>query len=152
MIDLERSERRVEGELDVGGPRSVLQQQQHCGGGDSRKDDSGGGEEGSMWWWWGVMLVLVGGERESGAVRWASEQVRSEDVEEEVEGRYRYDTSGNHNSRSCDNAVVRLIACSCSNERPTSAARFTFVTRGAGGTRGERSIVYLTLHRPPFSL
>lgn len=76
-------------------------------------------------------------------MRWVSEQVRSEDVEEEVEGRYRYDTSGNHNSRSCDNAVVRLIACSCSNERPTSAARFTFVTRGAGGTRGERSIVYL---------
>lgn len=55
-------------------------------------------------------------------VRWVSEQVRSEDVEEEVEGRCRYDTSGNHNSRSCDNAVVRLIACSCSNERPTSAS------------------------------
>lgn len=99
----------------------------------------------------GVMLVLVGGER-GRVVRWVSEQVRSEDVEEEVEGRCRCDTSGNHNSRSCDNAVVRLIACSCSNERPTSAARFTFVTRGAGGTRGERSIVYLTLHRPPFSL
>lgn len=81
--------------------------------GGVRKGQCGGGG--------GVMLVLVGGER-GRVVRWVSEQVRSEDVEEEVEGRCRYDTSGNHNSRSCDNAVVRLIACSCSNERPTSAS------------------------------
>ena len=48
MIDLQRCQRRVEGELDVGGPRRILQRLQHCDEARSRSSPLNEGLFGEM--------------------------------------------------------------------------------------------------------